>query len=89
MTTIQLGTDQAHDLGVHMLARELAFEIVTGMKRSRSYSPLKTAKSLGFKGTKKIEALKWVIQSYEIVPKKGDTISKALAKHGLEVVVMD
>lgn len=87
MTTIIPGTEEAAKLGVNMLARELAFEINTGMKRGRNYSPMKTAKSLGFRGSKKIDALKWVLVTYEIVPRPGDTITKALAKHGLEVVI--
>lgn len=87
MTIIIPGTEQAQQLGISMLARELAFEINTGMKKSRHYNPMKTAKSLGFKGRTKIDALKWVISTYEIVPKPGDSLTKALAKHGLEVVV--
>lgn len=85
--TIIPGTAQAQDIGVRMLARELSFEINTGMKRGRNYNPIQTAKSLGFKGRTKIDALKWVISTYEIVPEPGDSITKALAKHGLEVVV--
>lgn len=87
MTTIIPGTEEATNLGARMLARELAFEINTGMKRGRNYSPMKTAKSLGFKGRTKIDALKWVVSGYGIVPAEGDSISKALLKHGLEVVV--
>lgn len=87
MTTIIPGTDEARQLGVSMLARELAFEILTGMKKGRNYNPMKTAKSLGFRGRTKIDALKWVISTFEVVPSPGDTITKALAKHGLEVVV--
>lgn len=87
MTTIIPGTSAAQQLGVTMLARELAFEINTGMKKGRNYNPLKTAKSLGFSGRTKIDALKWVLVTYEIVPAPGDTITKALAKHGLEVVI--
>lgn len=87
MTTIIPGTPEAQTLGVRMLARELAFELNTGLKRGRNYNPMKTAKSLGFKGRTKLDALKWVITTYEIVPEPGGTIAKALAKHGLEVVV--
>lgn len=81
------GSAEAHDIGVRMLARELAFEVNTGMKMSRKYNPMKTAKSLGFKGRMKIDALKWVISTYEIIPTPGDSLTKALAKHGLEVVI--
>lgn len=87
MTTIIPGTPEAKQFGVRMLARELAFEINTGMKKSNRYNPIKTAKSLGFSGRSKIDALKWVLTTYEIVPEPGDSITKALAKHGLEVVI--
>lgn len=86
-TTVIPGTEEAHQLGVRMLARELAFEINTGMKKGRNYNPMKTAKSLGFRGRTKIDALKWVLTRFEIVPVPGDSITKALAKHGLEVVI--
>lgn len=87
MTTIIPGTAAAHNIGVRMLAHELAFEINTGLKKGRNYNPMKTAKSLGFSGRTKIDALKWILVTYEIVPEPGDTITKALAKHGLEVVI--
>lgn len=85
--TIIPGTPSAQDIGTSTLARELAFEINTGMKRGRNYSPIATAKSLGFKGRKKIDALVWVIQTFSVVPKPGDSITKALAKNGLEVTI--
>lgn len=87
MTTIIPGTAASQNIGVRMLARELAFEINTGLKKGRNYNPMKTAKSLGFSGRTKIDALKWVLVTYEIVPEPGDSITKALAKHGLEVVI--
>lgn len=90
-TTITPGTPEAQQIGVNMLARELAFEIVTGMKRGRNYSPMKTAKSLGFTGRTKIDALVWVIENYAVDPRNNGNMEKALAKHGLvaePVVVM-
>lgn len=85
--TIIPGTETAQAIGVRMLARELAFEINTGMKRGRNYNPIQTAKSLGFKGRTKIDALTWILQTFEIVPEPGDSLTKALAKHNLEVVI--
>jgi hypothetical protein len=84
MTTIIPGTPEANQLGYSMLARELAFEIVTGMKRGRNYSPLALAKRLGFKGRLKIDALVWVIETFNVPP--SGTVEKALAKHGLVAV---
>ncbi len=82
--TIIPGTPEAQQIGISMLTRELAFELVTGMKMSRNYNPLKTAKSLGFTGRTKIDALVWVIETYNVAP--SGSVQKALAKHGMEAV---
>ena len=61
-----------------------AFELVTGMKMSRNYNPLAFAKQLGFKGRTKIQALVWVIETFNVEP--SETIRKALAKHNMAMV---
>jgi hypothetical protein len=83
-TTIIPGTPEAKQIGYNMLARELAFELVTGMKMSRNYNPLAFAKQLGFKGRTKIQALVWVIETFNVEP--SETVRKALAKHGMSMV---
>ena len=83
-TTIIPGTPEAQAIGYSMLARELAFEITTGMKMSRNYNPLTFAKQLGFKGRTKIDALVWVIETFNVEP--SGSVEKALAKHGMTVV---
>lgn len=80
MTTIIPGTEAAQVIGIKMLMTELGFEINTGMKRGRGYSPLATAKSLGFTGRTKIDALVWLVNTTGIEP--GATAMKALEKHG-------
>lgn len=65
-------------------AHALALELNSGMKVSNRWSPLKVAKGMGFKGSRKPQALAWLVENFQLTPT--DSIKRALAKHGLEVI---
>lgn len=88
MTTIIPGTPVARQIGLNMLVNELGFEIVTGMKMSRNYSPLALAKQLGFPGRKKIDAIVWLIDNTEVTS-IGTNARKALEAAGYEITEVE
>lgn len=66
-------------------AHALALELNSGMKMSNRWSPLKNAKTLGFKGSKKAAALAWLVTEFQLTP--SDRIVKALNANGYEVLL--
>lgn len=77
---------RTHGLQVQVitLMHGLALEINTGMKATRR-ALLPIARSLGFSGRTKIQALVWLIESQPSTYVPSPSIAKALAKHGLMV----
>lgn len=83
-TLIDMNEDVRVFLLVNQTAKAIALEINTGMKMSNRWNPMTNAKSLGFKGRRKIDALKFLVEQRGA--NVSESIVKAFAKHGLEVV---
>lgn len=58
------------------------------MKMGRNYSPLKFAKSLGFTGRTKFDALVWLIEEKGVDPRKMRGVMRVLEKASLVVEVV-